>query len=215
MRKSLFSIILKTLTLLIVGGSVGLFTGVAISPDIFPEIINKIFPLIKNDKESKHTEDTITVKRIEQVAKIVSIEYHMSDIIEYRNDNRWPFKDEKVLIIAKAKVLAGFDLLKGSVSIKIDETIQENQAGKKQILIVLPQPQIISIEPSYKYYDISGSVPVDTHNWILARAKVNLRNAAIQAGILENAKKTVQMQLQQMFIDSEVYVDFSTEESYS
>ena len=116
---------------------------------------------------------------------------------------------------AKAKVLAGFDLLKGRDSIKINETVDKNPIGKKQIFILLPQPQIISIEPSYKYYDISGSVPVDTHNWILSRAKANLRNAAIQTGILENAKKSVQMQIRQLFIDSEVSVDFSSEESYS
>lgn len=159
---------------------------------------------------SERYEETPSVDRIREVAKVVSIEYFMSDIIEYHNDNMWPFRNTNVLVIAKAKVLAGFDLKK-KFSINIVESEDDNNPDKRrEIHIILPPPRIIAVEPNYRYYDISGSVPIETHNWILLRAKNTLRSSAIEAGILEDAKSSIHSYLRQMFYTyDDIHVSFS------
>lgn len=54
----------------------------------------------------------VSLKDVEQVAKLISVEYHMADVVDYNDKKIWPFKDHKILVIAKAKIFAGFDLNK-------------------------------------------------------------------------------------------------------
>jgi len=156
-------------------------------------------------------------EKICKVLKIVSVEYYLSDIFDYQNDRIFPFTDQKMIVIAKAKVLAGFNLLDGDTRIRVDteeEPVQEAGVTKsivKNISVTLPPPEIISIEPSYKYYDISGNPPIEIHNWLLAQAKVRLKNMAVQMGILEKAEESAKNLIEEVFADFKVKVYFSSE----
>lgn len=162
---------------------------------------------------------TPTVEKIVEVAKLVSIEYYMSEVVDYQDKHVWPFSDEKILIIAKAKILAGVDLSEHTKVFIQEVSNPQNQAGqenlttvtplrKSQIIITLPQPKIIAVDPTYKYYDIQGNPPIEAHTYALNLAKVTLRQAALREGILEKAKTSIVKQLQQFFPAFDVSVQF-------
>ena len=201
--------------------SIGTLVGISITSPLLLKIdFTKWFSQKETPKTPAIINNEIVIKRVTQVAKLVSVEYYMSDIFDYRDERIWPFKDKKLLVIAKARVIAGFDLLKemkvevenksdGLVAKTPNKGDSETKKEKKALWITLPPPEIVSIDPSYQYYDIQGPIPPETHSWLLAQAKSKLRNAAIQTGILENAQKAVSLQLQYIFSDFEVHVRFS------
>ena len=165
----------------------------------------------------------INLLKIEEVAKLISIEYFMSDIVDYINPKMWPFADEKILVIAKAKISAGINLKQGfHITIQEaplnDPTIPDihGQATpipaipkvKRQIKVTLPTPEILAIDPSYKYYDIQGSPPPDAHTYLLNLAKLQLEQKALEEGILEDAKASITKQFRQMYPEIDLDVLF-------
>lgn len=57
---------------------------------------------------------------------------------------------QKALVIIKAKVLVGYDFEK--LSWEIDEL------SRKLKIINFPEPEILSIEPDYKYYNMEENI---------------------------------------------------------
>ncbi len=156
--------------------------------------------------------EEVAVERIRKAAKFISVEYHMSDVIEYRDDRLIPLfndflniLDKRVLIIAKAKVLAGFDLDKG-IQIRVESSALHPRAD---VYITLPPAEIISVEPDYRYYDIQGSIPPDLHTTLLLRAKNTLRRAAVKEGILKKAEESMRAGLPCFFPSANVHIYFS------
>lgn len=179
----------------------------------------------KGFNEGEVTTHQVSLKDVEQVAKLISVEYHMADVVDYHDNKIWPFKDHKILVIAKAKIFAGFDLNKAfHVNIKEvpQETLSDWEEGsdvllqiKRKFTVLLPSPQIIAIDPSYKYYDIQGKVPAEAHTYVLNLAKVTLHQTALQEGILEDAKNSIKKQLKQILFSYDVDVYFSDTERVS
>ena len=94
--------------------SIGTLVGISItSPQLLKIDLTKWFSQKETPKTPVTINNDIVIKRVTQVAKLVSVEYYMSDIFDYRDERIWPFKDKKLLVIAKARVIAGFDLLNG------------------------------------------------------------------------------------------------------
>lgn len=151
-----------------------------------------------------------TLEKIEQVAKLITIEYYMADVVSYQNNQIWPFSDQKILVIAKAKIMAGFNLVHG-INVTIKESEVKQSSVKPQVSITLPPPQILSIQPDYRYYDIQGNPPPEAHTYVLNLAKVNLSGAALREGILEKAKISVIKQMQQIFSDVDLEIHFQNE----
>ncbi len=151
-----------------------------------------------------------TLEKIEHVAKLITIEYYMADVVSYQNNQIWPFSDQKILVIAKAKIMAGFNLVHG-INVTIKEPDMKQSSIKPQVSITLPPPQILSIQPDYSYYDIQGNPPPDAHTYVLNLAKVNLSGAALREGILEKAKTSVIKQMQQIFSDVDLEIHFQNE----
>ena len=151
-----------------------------------------------------------TLEKIEQVAKLITIEYYMADVVSYQNNQIWPFSDQKILVIAKAKIMAGFNLVHG-INVTIKESEVKQSSVKPQVSITLPPPQILSIQPDYRYYDIQGNPPPEAHTYVLNLAKVNLSGAALREGILEKAKISVIKQMQQIFSDVDLEIHFQSE----
>jgi hypothetical protein len=141
------------------------------------------------------------IDRIENVAKLITVQYYMTDIVDYANPKMWPFSDQKVLVIANARVYGGLDLSKPSFAV----TIQE---AEKRMLIRLPRPRIIALDPTYRYYDIQGAPSPEAHTYIINEARFNLRSKALQAGILEDTRKSARAQLAQLYPDYQISVTF-------
>jgi Protein of unknown function (DUF4230) len=100
-------------------------------------------------KESAHT----IVESIKKVFKVVCAEGHFNEMYDYEETKQilsFIPSTKKALVIIKAKVLIGFDF---------DQCVWEtNEATKKISLVSFPQPQILSVEPDYKYYNMENGI---------------------------------------------------------
>ena len=99
--------------------------------------------------ENSHT----IVESIRKVFKIVCAEGHFNELYNFEETkNIFGFipSTKRALVIIEAKVLVGFDFEK--CEWEMDET---NHTIK---LLSFPEPQILSIEPDYKYYDFDEGI---------------------------------------------------------
>ncbi len=99
--------------------------------------------------ESSHT----IVESIRKVFKIVCAEGHFNELYNFEETKKiFGFipSTKRALVIIEAKVLVGFDFEK--CEWEMDET---NHTIK---LLSFPQPQILSIEPDYKYYNFDEGI---------------------------------------------------------
>jgi hypothetical protein len=79
---------------------------------------------------------SLVVERVQKVAKLVSSETTLRDVIIY--EDTWYGSTKRSLVVVTGKVLAGIDL-KGIGPVQIDEKA-------RRIKISLPQPGILGIE---------------------------------------------------------------------
>lgn len=142
----------------------------------------------------------VVVEKIQKAAKLVTIEHFIADIVDFKEDEPFYKKDKKALIIAKGKVSAGFDLNKGiAVSVA---------SAEKMISIRLPEPQILSVDCTYKFYDKQGDITIDDDNYLLTRAKSTIQGAALKAGILLQARESITGQLGLYFENYKISITF-------
>lgn len=101
-------------------------------------------------RESSHT----VVESIRKVFKVVSAEGHFNEIYNYEEDSKMLFNliptKKKALVIVQAKVLIGYDFEK--LKWEADEV-----SGKIK-LVDFPEPEILSTETDYKYYNIEENL---------------------------------------------------------
>ncbi|MEO6220594.1 MAG: DUF4230 domain-containing protein, partial [Ginsengibacter sp.] len=99
--------------------------------------------------ENSHT----IVESIRKVFKIVCAEGHFNELYNFEETKKiFGFipSTKRALVIIEAKVLVGFDFEK--CEWEMDET---NHTIK---LVSFPEPQILSIEPDYKYYNFDEGI---------------------------------------------------------
>ena len=87
----------------------------------------------------REIDEQLIRQRVEQVLKVITVEYHMSDIIDVSQEEPWFKKDKKALLISNAKIMAGFDLSKG-----FDVVIESS--SNTNITIILPEPESITLQ---------------------------------------------------------------------
>jgi hypothetical protein len=89
------------------------------------------------------------LEKVEKVFKIVLVEGHFSEIYDYQHHGKFLYlfnTHKKALLIVNAKVMVGYDFKK--VVMDVDDRT-------KQISIVsFPEPEILSIDPEVRYYDV-------------------------------------------------------------
>lgn len=140
------------------------------------------------------------VNSIEKVFKIVSAEGHFSEIYDYSQTTQvlsFIPSTKKALVIINAKVLMGFDFKK--VKWEADET---NNTLK---IIYFPEPEILSIEPDVKYYNIDNGLfnkfsPEDLTK-LQSTAKERLTETALKSNLPKIASeqaKTLLLELTKM-----------------
>lgn len=136
---------------------------------------------------NRPTEDAaVLLEKIQAVTKLITVEGQFSEVYNYNEYQGYFsfFWDKKVLVRAKATVSAGYDL--GAMRL-------EAEPEQKVIrMSALPQPQILSIDHTLDYYDISEGLFVsftpEDYNRINQRAKDLIRDQALKSDLLPAAR---------------------------
>ncbi|MFN0013381.1 MAG: DUF4230 domain-containing protein [Saprospiraceae bacterium] len=139
-------------------------------------------------KETKPQESaTVLLEKIRTVVKLTTVEGEFSEIYnysEYSGFFTW-FWDKKALVRVNAVVSAGFDL--GNLKMVADSSVRVLRIGP------LPEPQILSIDHTLDYYDVSTGVFSDflpeDYNRINNKAKELIRQSAQQSHLLATARE--------------------------
>jgi len=141
-------------------------------------------------KESSHT----VVESIRKVFKIVLVEGFFNELYNFEETKKvlgFIPSTKKALVIIQAKVMIGFDFQK--CTWETDETAQ------KINLISFPEPEILSIESDYKYYNFDEGLfnllGRDDLTRIQADGKKQIEAAAIKSDLPNIAKEQMRMML--------------------
>jgi hypothetical protein len=143
------------------------------------------------------TEASVLLERIEKVFKVVMAEGYFTEIYNYEHDkNFWNLiKDKKkALVIAKAKVLVGYDFGKMRFHISASD--------RKMIIDFFPDPEVLSMDTDYKFYDIEqgwlNRFQSDDYTSILNEAKQTMNEKALQSDLPRIATNQVQLMMFQL-----------------
>ena len=143
-------------------------------------------------------ESTLLLERIEKVFKVVMAEGYFSEIYNYQDQKTilYVFSDpKKAMIIAKSKVLVGFDFQK--VRFRLPES------GDKTLVVeAFPEPEILSIDTDYKFYDIQAGIlnhfNSETYTSILDEAKQAMQSRAMESDLPRIANNQIQYMMYQL-----------------
>lgn len=145
--------------------------------------------------QSRAVEDaTVLLEKIQAVTKLITVEGQFSEIYNYSESdgyilNLW---DKKVLVRVRATVSAGYDLER--------LRLEADPATKTIHMSALPEPQILSIDHTLDYYDISEgyftSFTPEDYNRINQRAKDLIREKAQESNLLPAAEEQADKMLE-------------------
>jgi hypothetical protein len=137
---------------------------------------------------------SVVVERVQKVAKLVSSETTLRDVIIYQDT--WLGSTKRSLVVVTGKVLAGIDLNTGS-SIQIDEKA-------KRISITLPQPGILGIEiTEMRTYDEQRGLwnffTAADRDALFQRAREQLEQTSRELKVTDTARQSARELLEGMF----------------
>jgi hypothetical protein len=128
----------------------------------------------------------VVIEKIEKVAKLITVEAHLSEIYNYKDyyDYDFSFLRKKILLRINAKVSAGYDLKK--MNIKVDPKERVIKVGP------IPPPQILSVDHTVDYFNIEeglfNSFTPEDYTKINAKAKDYITKVASNNEVLKTAK---------------------------
>lgn len=138
--------------------------------------------------QHKPVEDaTVLLEKIQAVAKLSTVEGSFSEIYNYSEYQGYFsfFWDKKVLVRVRATVSAGYNLER----LHIDA----DPLTKTLYMNGLPQAEILSIDHTLDYYDISeglfASFTPEDYTRINQRAKDLIRDNALKSNLLAQAEE--------------------------
>jgi Protein of unknown function (DUF4230) len=140
-------------------------------------------------------DSTIMLQKIERVFKVVTAEGHFSEIFDYSNtSNITSFlpitSTKKALLIVNAKVLMGFDFKKCKFEI-------DAETGKINILS-FPKPEVLSIEPDIKYYNMENGLFNKFDNNDLTKLQAEAKQKILDKIPESELPQIAQKQMQQL-----------------
>ena len=149
------------------------------------------FSLPTNNTTVSHS---VVVERVQKVAKLVSSETTLRDVIIY--EDTWYGSTKRSLVVVTGKVLAGINLDAGN-SVQIDEKA-------RKITITLPQPGILGIEiTEMKTYDeqrgLWNPFSAADRDALFQRAREQLEQTSRDLKITETARQSARELLEGMF----------------
>jgi len=149
--------------------------------------------LLSGAEKTTLTQDVV-VEQVRAVAKIVSTEMTVRDVVTYRNTRYGSTK--QALIVVTGKILAGIDLEQGS-EVKID-------SAQKRITITMPEAKILAIDiVQMRTYDEQRGLwnpfqPSD-RDAIYGEVRRQLNRSAADMGIVAKANESAARMLTTMF----------------
>ena len=143
-------------------------------------------------------DSVLLLERIEKVFKVVMAEGYFSEIYNYQDQKKILYllnDPKKAMVIAKAKVLVGFDFAKVRFRAPID-------GEKKMIIDSFPEPEVLSIDTDYKFYDIQAGIlnhfSGEDYTQILDEAKQAMNERAMQSDLPKIANNQIQYMMYQL-----------------
>ena len=164
----------------------------------------RIVPGSLGRNESRITHDVV-VSQLQAVAKLVSSEAVVRDVVTY--ENTWYGSTKRSLVVVTGRVMAGIDLT-DNPDIRIDDTA-------KTISITLPPARLIGVEiTDMRTYDERGGLwnpfrPTD-RDAIQRLARAQLSAAGQQVAILRHANESAAEMLRMLLAKDGYTVNVST-----
>ena len=137
-------------------------------------------------KSTAVEDSTVLLEKITAVAKLSTVEGQFSEIYNYSEyQGFFTFLwDKKILVRVRATVSAGYDLEALH--------IESDPATKTIYMSALPAPQILSIDHTLDYYDISegvfSSFTPEDYTRINQKAKDLIRDQALKSNLMTEAQ---------------------------
>jgi hypothetical protein len=151
----------------------------------------------KSPQQDVAVESHILLERIEKVFKVVLAEGYFTEIYDHntKKDFFGIFKtNSKALVVAKAKVSVGYDFAKMK--------FRRDHSSRTLVIEHFAEPEIISIDTDYKFYDIHQGIlnKFDNEDYteILAEAKKLMQEKAQQSELPNIAHNQVELMMQQL-----------------
>ena len=153
----------------------------------------------KSETSTIEYDTALIQEQIKNVGKLVVTEGHFSQVLTYKDQNKYLGDlisfDKKALVVINADVTVGFDLSK--IKYDID-------APNKTVTITnIPQEEI-KISPDIKYYNVDQSTfnefTGDDYNKINKIAKENLAKKIEKSTLKSNAKNRLVSELSKILI---------------
>lgn len=153
----------------------------------------------KSDSSTVEYDTNLIQEQIKNVGKLVVTEGHFSQVMTYKDQNKYLGNlfsfDKKALVVINADVTVSFDLSK--VSYNID-------APNKTVTITNIPKEEIKISPDIKYYNVDQSTfnafTGDDYNKINKIAKENLAKKIDKSTLKSNAKNRLISELSKILI---------------
>lgn len=143
-------------------------------------------------------DSVLLLERIEKVFKVVMAEGYFSEIYNYQDQKKILYllnDPKKAMIIVKSKVLVGFDFAK----IRFQTPVN---GEKKLIIESFPEPEVLSIDTDYKFYDIQAGIlnhfSGADYTQILDEAKQAMNERAMQSDLPKIANNQIQYMMYQL-----------------
>lgn len=143
-------------------------------------------------QESSHT----VIESMRKVFKVVFAEGHFNELYNYEETKKlFGFipSTKRALVIIEAKVLVGYDF---------EKCVWETDENAQKIkLVSFPEPEIISIEPNYKYYNFDENIfNLLGHN-DLTRIQVNGKKQVELAAVKSHLPKIAANQMRTLLTE--------------
>lgn len=150
------------------------------------------------------------VTQIRQLDQLVTVKYSVQRVVGLR-EPKVPFGEESILLMVEGEALAGVDL-------KAITPRDVRYSGRRSVLVMLPRAKIFNTflnEKQTKVWDRQITwwtpwVPYDPDLEHKARLQAidDVRNAALQMGILNQAEKNAEMSIRDFLSAFNVKADF-------
>jgi len=136
----------------------------------------------------------MVVEKIEAVAKLVSTEMTVRDVVTYENTRYGSTK--RALLVVTGRILAGIDLKKGS-DVRIDSVA-------RRITITIPEAQVMAVDiMQLRTYDeqrgLWNAFQPEDRDAIYAQVRRQLHRTAADMGIVKRANTSAAEMLETMF----------------
>ncbi|WP_420571903.1 DUF4230 domain-containing protein [Kordia sp.] len=150
-----------------------------------------VYDFIGKKQSEKRTirQSHLLLDKIKSVCKLTTVEGDFSEIYHYEDKSahflRMISSKKRALIVIKAKASVGYDLKK--------LRLEANKDKKEVRIIHFPQPEILTVETDFTYYDkkdgLLNKFGAEDLTKLNKEAKQHIIDKVPQSGLLESARK--------------------------